>query len=111
MCPISTDLWISSGSPVSSDVSPCGYLPQIEELGLEILARSDVPQVIVVLVCARDHVAAALQRQVGDDAHVLDADRTERAGIGAEPLADLLRMRRAEYPCRRSRRRTSSRSS
>ena len=56
-----------------------GHLPQIEILGLEILAGRDVPQVVVVLVRARDHVAAAFQGLVGNDAHVCDADRTQRA--------------------------------
>ena len=37
------------------------HLPQVHELRPKIFARRDVAQVMVVLVRARDHVAAALQ--------------------------------------------------
>src|SRR4051812_22834528 len=36
------------------------YLPKVEELRLKILAWCHIAQVVVVLVCAGDHVAASL---------------------------------------------------
>ena len=65
------------------------HLPQIFELRLEIFAGRDVAQVIVVLIGAGDHVAAALQCIVGQDRHILHAHRSQRSGIGAEPFLDL----------------------
>ena len=37
------------------------------------------------------------KRGVGQDRHVLDADGAERTGVRAEPFADFVRMRRADF--------------
>ena len=97
MWPISTHLISSIGAAALHARVAGGHLPQIEILGLEIFVGSDMPQVIIVFVRSRDHVAAALQSLIRDHAHVLHAHRTERSGIGAEQLPDFLRMRRPEF--------------
>src|SRR5260370_36891668 len=75
-------------------------LPQIEILGLEIFAASEVAQMVVVFVRAGDHVAPALQSLIRDHAHVLVAHRTERSRLRSEPLANLLGMRPPELDAR-----------
>ena len=81
-----------------------GHLAQVVELGLEVLAGRDVAQVVVVLVGAGDHVPAARAAPGRRGSCMfVDADRTERAGVGAEPLANLLGMRGAELGARRRR--------
>jgi hypothetical protein len=67
-------------------------LAQVVPGGGEVLLGSDVAQVIAVAVGAADHVAAAAQGEIGEDGHVAHADRAERAGVGAEPLAHLIGM-------------------
>ena len=65
---------------------PFHHLAKIHEPGLEIFARRDVAQVIVVFIRAGDHVFSALQSGVGQDRHVLDSDRSERpCGRAREP--------------------------
>src|SRR5260370_8902430 len=71
-------------------------LPKIEMIGFEIVAGIAVAQMVVVFVGAGDHVAPALQSLIRDHAHVLDAHRTERSRLRAEPLANLLGMRRPD---------------
>ena len=46
---------------------PFDHFAQIGEARLEIAPRRDVAQVVVVFVGAGDHVAAALERLVGED--------------------------------------------
>ena len=96
MWPISTVLTIVERLAAARAGVAGGHLPEVVEFGLEILAGGDVAQVVVVAVGAGDHVAAALQRLVGQDGHVGHAHRAERAGVGAEPVADLLGVRGAE---------------
>ena len=91
MCPISTVLRISSVAPQLCAGVPRLHLPQIQKLRLEIFAGRDVAQMIIVLVRAGDHVAPALERAVRQNRHVRHADRPERPGLGAEPVANLLR--------------------
>ena len=73
-----------------------GHLPQVADFGLEILAGGDVAKVVVVAVGAGDHVAAAGEGLIGEDGHAGHAHGAERAGIGAEPFADLGGVGRAE---------------
>ena len=67
MCPISTRLVQRDGAAARRTQVARGDLPQIEIFGLEIFAGRDVAQMIIVLVRAGDHVAAALQSLVRDD--------------------------------------------
>src|SRR3954469_8297002 len=69
---------------------------QVGEAGLEVAAGLHAAQVPVVAVRA-DHVLAVAERLVGDH---LDgrANRPDRAAVGAEGLADLLRLGRPEVP-------------
>jgi hypothetical protein len=57
--------------------------------------------VVIVAVGAGDEVAAAAQGEVGDQTHaaqgaLVGIQRSQRAGIGAEPLSDLFGPGRAE---------------
>src|SRR5580700_6202200 len=64
-----------------------GGLANIRIRGLEIHARGDIAQVIVVPVGAGDHVAAAFKSAVGNDSEV-DPNRPERARLGSEGVDD-----------------------
>ena len=63
-------------------------LAEVGEARLVVASVLDAAQVEAVAVRARDELALA-KRLVGDDL-AGEADRAERAGIGAERLADLL---------------------
>jgi len=73
-----------------------GHLPQVVIDALEVLAGRDVPQVVIVLVGAADHVDPTLQALVGEQGQARHAHRPERAGVGAEPRVDFLGMRRTK---------------
>src|SRR5581483_4379182 len=71
---------------------PLRNLAQIRKTRGEILPRRYVPQVIVVAIGARDHIAARLKRPVGQDRDFPHAYRSKRTGVGSEPAANLFRM-------------------
>ncbi len=71
--------------------------PEVEPaVHRDVALDVDAAQVEVVLVGAGHHVGAALERRIGDDGHPGDADGAETAGVGAEQLFDLFRVRRAD---------------
>ena len=77
-------------------------LPDVGEPGREVAAVLDAAQVPAGAVRAGDELALA-QRLVGDDL-AREADRAERAGVGAERRADLVLGRGPERRCRAPRR-------
>ena len=73
-------------------------LAKVVKLGFKILAGSDMAQVMIVLIRARDHIAAAAQGFVGEDSQ-LNADWSERSGVGSKMLANFFGMRCANLSC------------
>src|SRR3954447_576053 len=71
---------------------PGSDLPQIEKLGLEVLAWSDVSKMVIIFVRTADDVPPSPETYICKDWYILDPDRPERARIGAKPLPNLLRM-------------------
>ena len=67
MWPISMVLRSFSGAAAAAHRSPAVDLADVGELRLEIAPGRDVAQMVIVLVGARDHVAARFEREVGDD--------------------------------------------
>ena len=88
MWPTSIAVWKRSVPPHARAASPLARLAQVGEARPEVAAVLDAAQVEAGPVRAGDELPLP-QRLVGDDL-AGEADRAERAGIGAEGGADLL---------------------